>query len=171
MPQSTTPSDTGRPPSVLILGLGNSVLTDDGVGIYTARSIQPQAEALNIEVRTAELAGFALIDLLTGFDVAIVVDAVRLKDTAPGTVVMVDADTMPPSLHLIAGHQVDLPTALALGRQIGIHVPAKVIVVGVQIENDFTFSEEPTAAVKAAIPEAGELALRLAREALIGMPR
>lgn len=151
--------------SVVILGLGNTVLTDDGVGIYTARSIASQAKAEGIEVRTAELAGFALLDLLTGFDVAIVIDAVRLPDVAPGTVVPVDAATMPPSLHLIAGHQVDLPTALALGREIGAHVPQKVTVIGIQIEDDVTFSEEPTAAVARAIPEAGALALTLARSA------
>lgn len=162
---SDRPSSASTP-RVLILGLGNTVLTDDGVGIYAARSIESEARSLGVEVKTAELAGFALLDLLTGFDVAVVIDAVRLESSAPGTVVVVDAESMPPSLHLVAGHQVDLPTALALGRELGVHVPSEVTVIGVQVQDDTTFSEQPTAEVAAAIPEAARVALDTARAAL-----
>lgn len=147
---------------VLLLGIGNTILTDDGVGIHAVRLVREEAERAGITVKEAEVAGFALLDILTGFDALVVVDAVRLPDAEPGDIVMVDGDKMPPSLHLVAAHQVDLPTAIALGRDVGAHMPTEIRVVGVQIEDDRTFGTEPTPAVVAATQDAAQTALRLA---------
>jgi len=149
---------------VLLLGIGNTVLTDDGVGIHAVRLVSEEAVQAGLSVKEAEVAGFALLDVLEGFDSVVVIDAVRLPGTAAGEIVVVDAETMPPSLHLVAGHQVDLPTALVLGRESGSHMPTEAKVVGVQIEDDRSFGTEPTAAVAAAAPKAARLALRLALE-------
>jgi hydrogenase maturation protease len=147
---------------VLLLGIGNTVLTDDGIGIHAVRLVRQRAENAGVSVKEAEVAGFALLDVLDGYDAVVVVDAVRLADSMPGDVIVVDAETMPPSLHLVAGHQVDLPTALALGRESGAHMPLRATVVGVQIEDDRTFGMEPTPAVAAVAEHAGDLALQLA---------
>jgi hydrogenase maturation protease len=153
----------GRGPT-LILGLGNAILCDDGVGIKAARYISEMGPLPGVVVKEAELAGFALIDMLEGFDCAVVIDAVRLRDGKPGDIVVFDSSSLEPSLHLVAGHQIDLPTALEMGRRLGRPVPNIVHIVGVQIENDTTFSESCTPDVEAAIPEAARTALRIATE-------
>lgn len=153
-------SRSGAKPT-LILGLGNAILCDDGVGIKAARYIADLGHNPDVVVKEAELAGFALIDLLEGYDRAIVIDAVRLRDGAPGDVVVFESDSLRPSLHLVAGHQIDLPTALEMGRQLGRPLPTTVWIVGVQIEDDRTFSESCTPDVEAAIPTAAHIALRL----------
>lgn len=145
----------------LILGLGNAILCDDGVGIKAARYIESLGPNPDVVVKAAELAGFALIDLMEGFDRAIVIDAVRVRDGKPGDVVVFESGAIAPSLHLVAGHQIDLPTALEMGRRLGRHVPTEAYIVGVQIEDDTTFSESCTPAVTAAIPTAANMALRL----------
>ena len=145
----------------LVLGLGNSILCDDGVGIKAARYIAELGANPDIVVKEAELAGFALIDLLEGFDRAVVIDAVRLRDAEPGEIVVFESSSLEPSLHLVAGHQIDLPTALEMGRRLGRPVPSSVYIVGVQIENDTTFSESCTPDVEAAIPTAAHIALRI----------
>ena len=122
------------------------------------------AQLADVVVKEAELAGFALIDLLEGFDRAVVIDAVRLRDGKPGDIVVFDSSSLEPSLHLVAGHQIDLPTALEMGRRLGRPVPSTVHIVGVQIENDTTFSESCTPAVEAAIPEAARTALQIVAE-------
>jgi hydrogenase maturation protease len=147
---------------VLVLGLGNAILCDDGVGVKVARYIAEQFETSALVVREAEVAGFALLDLLEGFDRAVVVDAVRLEDGQPGDIVVFALDALAPSLHLVAGHEIDLPTALEMGRQLGRHVPRTVHVVGIGIADDRTFCEECTPAVTAAIPAAARIAVRLA---------
>jgi hydrogenase maturation protease len=145
----------------LVLGLGNAILCDDGVGIKAARYIAELGPNPNLVVKEAEVAGFALIDLLEGFERAIVIDAVKLRDSAPGEVVVFDSSSLEPSLHLVAGHQIDLPTALEMGRRLGRPVPSQVYIVGVQIEDDRTFDEKCTPSVEAAIPTAAHVALRL----------
>jgi hydrogenase maturation protease len=148
--------------NTLILGLGNAILCDDGVGIKAARYIAEQGAPPGVVVKEAELAGFALIDLLEGFDRAVVIDAVKLRGGAPGEIVVFASDAIAPSLHLVAAHQIDLPTALEMGRRLGRPVPSVVHIVGVEIEDDTTFSESCTPAVEASIPAAAREALRLA---------
>jgi len=148
----------------LILGLGNAILCDDGVGIKVARRISELGPHPGIVVKEAELAGFALIDLLEGFERAVVVDAVRLRDAEPGEIVIFDGDLLEPSLHLVAGHQIDLPTALAMGRQLGRPVPSTVSIVGIQVQDDRTFSESCTPEVEAVIERAAQVVLDIAAE-------
>lgn len=147
---------------VLLLGLGNAILCDDGVGIHAVRAIEPDARSAGIEVREAEVAGFQLLDLLTGFDAVIVVDAARLEGARPGDVHVLAAHELPASLHLVAAHQIDLASALALGRELGMPMPADVRIVAVHVEDDRTFSETCTPAVAKAIGTAGATALQLA---------
>jgi hydrogenase maturation protease len=156
-----TPCSPAEKPA-LILGLGNAILCDDGVGIKVARHIAENHPTADVVVKEAEVAGFALLDLLEGFDRAVVVDAVRLPDAEPGEIVVLDLGVLTPSLHLVSGHQIDLPTALEMGRQLGRSMPASVHIVGVQVEDDRTFDERCTPAVEAAVPAAAEVALKIA---------
>lgn len=140
--------------AVLALGLGNMILCDDSVGVRVVRLLQEHSVRLGFETAEAELAGFALLDILAGYDGVVVVDAIRLPDRTPGEVVSFDPREQTPSLHLVSGHQIDLPAALELGRALGLTMPRLVRVVGVQIEDDRSFCEDCTPAVAAAIPEA-----------------
>ena len=148
--------------AVLILGLGNAILRDDGVGIRAVRYLAETGPHPGIDLKEAEVAGFALLDLLEGYERAVVIDAVRVRGTEPGQVVVFSGDALQPSLHLVAGHQIDLPSALELGRQLGRPVPSTVHIVGVQVQDDRTFDERCTPPVEAAIPEAARVALRIA---------
>ncbi len=68
-----------------------------------------------------------------------------------------------PSLHLVSGHQIDLPTALELGALLDVRLPTETWVVGVQVEDDRTFCERCTPAVERSIPGAAAEALAIAR--------
>lgn len=149
---------------VLILGLGNAILCDDGVGIKAVRHLAETGPHPGIDLKEAEVAGFALLDLLEGYDRAVVIDAVRITGAAPGEIVLFTNEQLAPSLHLVAGHQIDLPGALELGRQLGRPVPSRVDIVGVQVQDDRTFDERCTPAVEAAVPGAARMALRIATQ-------
>ena len=162
LPPTRDPQDVVRE-AVLVLGLGNAILCDDGVGIKVVRHLAATSPQPGVDFVEAEVAGFALLDILEGYDRAVVVDAVRLTDARPGEVVIFSNALLEPSLHLAAGHQIDLPTALEMGRQLGRHVPAVVDIVGVQVQDDRTFSEDCTPAVEAAIEEAARVVMRIVR--------
>lgn len=71
--------------TALILGVGNTILSDDGVGVHVAREAARLAanSAAAVDVAEAEVAGLALVDLLEGYASAIIVDAVRAPGTSP----------------------------------------------------------------------------------------
>ncbi len=151
-------TDTRR----VVLGVGNSIMTDDAVGIITAQALEPLlAEHPNVEVRFSERGGFDLMDLLDGCDHAVIVDAYLVPGTPPGTVLSRRAEDFLGSHHLYAAHGIDLPTALRLGRELGGDMPERVDIIGVVVEDPYTVSEQMTPSVTGAVDEAVERVLAL----------
>ncbi len=149
-----------------VLGLGNTILSDDGVGIVVARRVAERLRELGaegqVEVREAESAGFELCELLEGCERAVVVDAVELRELAPGELCELElADAARGSLRLSGVHDLDLATALALGERLGRAMPREVRVLGIQAAETRVFSEALTPAVAAAVPAAVEAVLAL----------
>ncbi len=150
---------------MLVLGLGNTILSDDGVGIYAARRVRELLVSGDpIDVEEAELAGFALIDLLEGYGACVIVDAVEWPELAPGEVRQLDLADFEPTSRLSAGHQIDLPTAMELGRTLKRPMPERVAIVAVQVQDPRLLGECCTNKVAAAIEPAANLAVTLARE-------
>lgn len=135
----------------LVLGLGNTILSDDGAGIYAVRALAERLEGV-AECRESASAGLDLIELLNGYERAIIVDAIELEGEAPGTVFRLKPDDMRITARLASLHDVDLVTALALGRSLGFSMPDEVTVYAVQAGDARTLCEECTEAVAGALP-------------------
>jgi len=153
--------------NTLVLGVGNTILRDDGVGIYVVRRVESllaEHGDEGIEVAEAELAGFALIDLLDRYRSAIIVDAVKIPGREPGEIQLLDIDSFRATSHLVTGHEIDLPTAVELGRKIGRCLPEVIDIIGIQAADDRSLSEECTPNVQQAIEPAARLALERARK-------
>ncbi len=144
----------------LIIGLGSPLLTDDSVGLHVARRL---AELLagrpGVEVVEDYRGGLQLMERLTGYDRAVVVDAI-VTGAEPGTLHRLRPGDIPTQKSASA-HDVNLPTALELGRQLGARLPAdeNILLVGVEAEDILTFGERCTPKVEAAIPRAVEAVL------------
>ncbi|MCK5188148.1 MAG: hydrogenase maturation protease, partial [Deltaproteobacteria bacterium] len=93
-----------KPKKILILGLGNILLGDEGVGVRIAQQLSSQSLPDEIEVIDGGTAGYELLNLLEGRDKVIIVDAVKTEDK-PGSVYKMDLSvlqedtTMQLSLH------------------------------------------------------------------------
>jgi hydrogenase maturation protease len=129
-----------------VIGLGNTILCDDGIGIYVARALETRLAGA-ADVKTAELAGFDLIEMLKGYDRAYIVDAINLDGEEPGTVFRMRPDDIRITPRLASFHDIDLVTALALGKRLEFSMPGDVIVYGVQVEDALTLREACTEAV------------------------
>jgi hydrogenase maturation protease len=137
----------------LVLGLGNPILTDDAIGLLAVREAERLwAGAGGVVFREASIAGFDLLELLAGFDAAIIVDAIKIGRGAPGTIYDLAPGDLASSSRLVAAHEIGLGTALALGEQLGAAMPKDVVILAVEIEDDLTLGERPTPAIEAAIP-------------------
>jgi hydrogenase maturation protease len=144
--------DTAR---VLVLGIGNPLRRDDGIGLHVVRRLRK--EGLPPGVGVAELSGgwTALLDRLGGCDRLIVVDAADVGLPA-GSVVELDPAAIRSGAKssLAGGHFLDLGETLALAETVGLPRPSSVRVVGIQVADTSTFSEECSPPVAAAIGEA-----------------
>jgi hydrogenase maturation protease len=141
-----------------IIGLGNTILSDDGAGIYAVREIKRRLAGAGlvdtIDIVETEVAGFALLELLTGWRRIILVDSIQFDDLDPGTVIRIDPQDLRTSLRLRSVHDVDLPTILALGRKIGLEMPEEVTIFGIQAEDALTLGERLTPAMQRGVSDA-----------------
>ena len=64
----------------LVVGLGNPILTDDGVGIYVARAAAERCQRDNVTFAEASVGGMRLLDVLKGYERVIMVDAIQTRD-------------------------------------------------------------------------------------------
>jgi hydrogenase maturation protease len=138
----------------LVLCLGNDVLRDDGVGWTVAGELERGGMLPpGVDVRRSAVAGFYLLDELTGYDRAVVVDAIRTGAHEPGTVLSFPFD----ALRTEQGpspHAVGLPTVIRLGRQSGVPLPGQIHIVAMEVEDMETVEEGLTPRVAAAVPDA-----------------
>lgn len=139
----------------LVVGLGNPILGDDGVGWRVAQAIEARCSDQEVEVVCLALGGVALMERLVGYRRAIIIDAMT-TGAAPGSVACVPLDALvnPAAGHTASSHDTSLATALTLGRRLGADLPEDVWVVAIEAERLFEFSAGLSPAVAAAVPEA-----------------
>lgn len=146
----------------LVIGLGNPIVSDDSVGLRVAHRLQTLlADRPDIEVAEDWWGGLRLMERMIGFERAIVIDAI-CSGAPPGTIHHLNPASQATQKSASA-HDVNLPTALAFGRQAGALLPedADVHLIGIEAEDVINFSEHCTPAVAAAIDRAVQDVIRL----------
>jgi len=142
-----------RAVKTLVLGLGNPLLGDDSVGLKVAALVRDRlAGRVDVDVAEEEAGGLRLMERLTGYDRAVLVDAC-VSGAAPGTIRRIGPDELPTQRTAIA-HGIDLPRALALGQSLGLPMPGTVRVVAIEAESVLEFREFMTPSVAAAVAPA-----------------
>jgi hydrogenase maturation protease len=154
-----------KPNRTLVIGLGNALLTDDAVGpLIAARLLEVLQERGidDIEVDEDQRGGLQLMERLVGYRRAIIIDSIRTGQAEPGTLHRLDLGGLP-SQNSASAHDANLATALDLGRRCGADLPADddIILLGVEATDVFTFNEQCTEPVAAAIPSAVDEVLRI----------
>ena len=145
----------------LILGLGNPLVSDDSVGLRVAAELkQLLANRPEVDVDEEYWGGLRLMERMIGYDRAIVVDAI-CTGAPPGTIHQLTPDAIP-TQRSASAHDVNLSTALELGRRTEMHLPANenVLLIGIEAEDVLTFSEECTPAVREAVPRAVQTVIK-----------
>ena len=139
-------------PRVVVVGLGNPLLSDDGVGIYAARLLADRLAGAPVAVEESSWGGMRFLDLLTGFERAIIIDAIQWRHGPPGTVYRLPPDEAVPTVRAVSFHDVSLGTALALGRRLGIPLPTEIVFLAVEAADVLTVAEGCSPDVEAALP-------------------
>jgi hydrogenase maturation protease len=140
---------------VLVLCLGNEILSDDGFGPEVARRLQAENELdLAADVVFAPVAGFQLLDLLTDRKRVLVVDTIRTGTAEAGTLHHFPIGALTPSHSLTSSHQISLPTAIELGKRLSLNMPDVIEGMAVEAQDLETLSEELTLPIRGAVEKA-----------------
>ncbi len=138
----------------LVLGLGNTILGDDGVGITIVREIRKRwRDRPSVEIVEASLGGLVLLDLIHGFDRVIVIDAIMTEDDRPaGFVYRLSLEDLGGIVQPYASHALDVRSTIELGKTLGYTMPSMVEIHAIKIEENTIFREGLTAPVEEAVP-------------------
>ena len=150
------------PPRLLILGLGNDILTDDAIGLRVVRGLRPElADLPAIELEETTEMGLALLDYLTGYSAAFILDAIQTGHAEPGFIHELDAS----SLRQLTGgspHFLGVGETLALGGKLGLPMPGHIRIFAIETQDPFTLGTRMTPALEGALPD---IVARIARAA------
>jgi len=151
----------------LIVGLGNPILGDDGVGWRIAERVDAQlSNSAFIDVECLAVGGLSLMENLIGYDRVILVDALTTGQYPQGDVFVFPLEDLPNRAigHLSSAHDTTIQNALQVGRSMGAHLPQKITIVAVEAINVYEFSEELTPPVAAAVSVAVQKVLELLQD-------
>ena len=133
---------------VLILGLGNPILSDDGVGLLLTKNLEGKIPG--VDVASITLAGLELLDILAGYDHVFLIDAATGTGGGPGEMKEISDGTG--ALHLFTSHGVNFFEILKIGRDSGLKMPEPAVVFGIEIGNATDFGTSLSPALLSALP-------------------
>ena len=127
---------------ILILRIGNDILTDDAIGPKIVKRLQEDLSYENISFLTAAAGGLEILEMIKDFQQVVIIDAIKTKDGIPGTVYYLTPDNFKETLHISSFHDVSFLTALELAKKLEIPIPSQIDIIAVEIVEDLTFSNE-----------------------------
>ncbi len=135
---------------ILLLALGNDILGDDGAGLAAARILKKEFQG-DVEIVESSEAGLALLELLEGYERALLLDAVMTGGCPPGTVL----EFLPEDFQKILApspHYAGLPEALQMAQRLDMALPKEIRILALEVENPFEFREGLSPSVEEALP-------------------
>jgi|GEM_PF-235823 len=151
---------------LIIIGLGNEFISDDGVGIFAVRQLRERISRLDRSVSETrahfpgsivieELAagGLQILDAITGYERCFIIDAVLTGTHPTGTIYRFVQRPQQKPVKLASSHQINLPEVLGLAKLLNVKVPPAITIYGVEVSDITTFSTGCTVEVEKALPQ------------------
>lgn len=154
--------------SILVLGLGNPILGDDGVGWHVAKLVQQQLPSLSqkegvVEIDFISVGGLSLMERMVGYKHVILIDAMTGQDKPLGTLSVAALRDLPNNSQgrLCSAHDVSLQNALEVGKLSGAQVPEQITVIGIEAQAVYDFSDQLSPIIEQVVSEAAQCVINL----------
>jgi len=149
---------TKQKPPRLILGVGNLLLRDEGVGVHVISALRDRELPDDVELWDGGTASFDLLDTLAGRRQVIIIDAVR-TGSEPGTIFRFTPEDISARREQVTSlHQVGLLEALTVAEHLLDSAPQEVIILGIE-PKEIDWGLELSPEVEAAVPKVIELVM------------
>lgn len=155
---------------ILVLGLGNELYGDDATGIHVVRNLREKSEARKgkkwlrgVDLEECSLSGFALLDVVVGYDTLIIVDTIKKSKPVTGKVHILEEK----DLRHIPGpspHYVSIPQTLDIGKKMKLKVPSRIRIIAVEAKNLYNLGESLSEEMRIAIPVIAEKVKKILKE-------
>jgi len=164
--EETGPHRADTSKRVVILGVGNLLLSDEGVGVHVANKLMEMELPEGVEVYEGGTDGFRLMSVVTGADRLIVVDAVK-GGGEPGSIYRFDVKDVPsmPDSYKTSVHQIGILEVIHFSEFVGKGKTPEATIIGIEPKS-LEMSMELTPEVAAKVPRVIELVLEAAKTAL-----
>jgi len=126
---------------VLIIGIGNDILTDDGIGPKLVTDLQQKKFPENIHFQNAFIGGLEILEMIEGSDQAIFIDAIITEHGIPGTIYQFTPADFKETLHLSNLHDANFLTVLEIGKKLNMSLPSEILIIAIEILEDRIFSD------------------------------
>ena len=148
------------PAPTLVLGIGNILMADDGVGARVVEELEKLGDRslpASVDLVEGGTSGLALVDLLEGRRKVIVIDAI-IEGGEPGSIHrLAPEDLDERGSAAVSLHDFGLPDSLEMARQLG-SAPTEVVIFGI-VAKEICPRLELSPEVARAVPEAVKLVL------------
>lgn len=116
----------------LVLGVGNILMQDEGIGVRAVEWLQAHCAALEeVDLIDGGTMGLDLLHYLEGIDHLLILDAVQ-ANKAPGEITVLTGEAVPTFLSMkLSPHQIGVQDMLATAQLLG-YTPPEVVILGVQ---------------------------------------
>lgn len=124
----------------LVLGLGNEILSDDGVGLQAARRIR-EFVGDRVDVHEACIATIDILSIISGYERVVIVDSFLSPELPPGTAVRAIPDDLPQGFGYRSFHSLTFREVVEIGEWLGLSIPSEIVIHGLAVDEISTFGE------------------------------
>jgi len=125
---------------VLIIGLGNEYLSDDGIGAKIVRDLQSLIPIPNADFKNLITGSLDMLELIKDYKHLIIIDSIKTQNGIPGSLYMIQPENKEfMTTHLSDFHDVRFPDTIRLAKELGISVPENILIIGIEIIEDRIF--------------------------------
>ncbi len=126
---------------LLILGIGNRILSDDGIGIKLIEDLQGEFRHPLVHFKTACTGGLEIVEMMQEYKDVLIFDAIKTHGGTPGNIYYFTIDDFKETLHISSFHDISFLIALEFMKRSGLNVPENINILAVEIVEDSYFSE------------------------------
>ncbi len=144
----------------LVLGVGNTILSDDSAGCRVAQALKCRFDEDQVTVLETSRNWLDILDLLPGYDKAIIIDGIQTKQGKVGEVYRLTPEDFDAGAYAISPHHINFGGALKVGKGLGMALPQEIVIFAIEVADVTTWSENCTSEVELAIQVCAEMVIQ-----------